>query len=84
MHCYQLLKFEDYYLLILEYIDGQVLSKFIKDQFNFQYTIESLINVRELYEKIKPIEDSPDLRYQYQSIVRNMFKDKVSMEHMKD
>lgn len=72
LHAYQLIKQEDQYLLIMEFIDGCSMSEFIQRQFPHLVRIEDLIDFKKLYEYLQPYKDSPDLKYQYHSIIRKM------------
>lgn len=72
LHAYQLIKQEDQYLLIMEFIDGCSMTEFIQNQFPQLVRIEDLVDFKKLYEYLKPHENSPDLRYQYHSIIRKM------------
>lgn len=72
LHAYQLIKQEDQYLLIMEFIDGCSMSEFIRRQFPHLIRLEDLIDFKKLYEYLGPYKDSPDLKYQYHSIIRKM------------
>ena len=72
LHAYQLIKQEDQYLLIMEFIDGCSMSEFIQRQFPHLIRLEDLIDFNKLCKYLEPYKDSPDLKYQYHSIIRKM------------
>ena len=63
LHAYQLIKLEDQYLLIMEFIDGCSMSEFIQRQFPHLVRLEDLIDFKKLYSYLEPYKDSPDLKY---------------------